>query len=942
MEDLENKTREQFLKELEKTKKRIAELEKSEVEHKQIRETMHDRDRIYRTLINNLPGFTYRCLNDENWTMSYISEGCKELTGYPKEDFINNKNIAFNDIIDTGYQQKLWNIWQNVLKEKTTFEYEYPIMTKSGQIRWVWERGCGIYSDDGKLQFLEGFITDITDRKRAVEALRIERDNLESIFNAIEDGIYLVNQQYDIQYVNPVLVKDFGVYEGRKCYEYFHDRTKVCPWCKNPDVFAGKTVRWEWFSSKDGKTYDLIDTPLKNPDGSISKLEIFRDITERKQTEEALKSSEERLKIIFESAPDAYYLSDLKGVFIDGNKTAEDLLGYKKEELIGKSFLNLKLLSAKELLKASKLLVKNIQGKGTGPDEFLLNSGDGSQIPVEISTYPVKINGKTVVLGIARDISKRKQIEEDLKKNEQFLISVLESVQDGVSVLNQDLTVLHVNGIMNKWYKENLPLEGKKCYEVYHNADKPCSPCPSLRCLESGNTEWNIVKGLPGSSTQWIELFSYPIKDPNSDKMTGVVEFVRDITERKKAEEALKESEQRFRFMAENTGDVLYRLLHDTMTYEYLSPAISVLTGYTAEEINKSGFLSLVKKTIIPGAPDASLEELRNNRMEGKTGEWKAEYRIRSKGGEEKWLGDHSFPWKDDSGKIIGSTGILQNITERKLAELELVKHREQLEELVKERTDEVDRSQKSLVLMLEDVNDINEDLRNVNTMLDATNKELEAFSYSVSHDLRAPLTRMDGFSKALIDSYSSNLDDKAVHFLNRIRVSSQHMARLIDDLLSLSRITREKVTRQKVDLSQTAGKIVKELKASEPKRQVNFEIAKGLIAKADRKFVIIILENLLGNAFKFTGKKKNAIIEFGLKTIDDKEVFFIKDNGAGFNMKYYNKIFTAFQRLHSEEDYKGTGIGLAIVQRIINKHGGKIWAESEEGKGTTFYFRFE
>jgi PAS domain S-box-containing protein len=138
---------------------------------------------------------------------------------------------------------------------------------------------------------------DITERKQAEEALRIERDNLKNIFEAMEDGVYIVNQQYDIQYVNPILVNDFGVYEGRKCYEYFHDRTEVCPWCKNPDVFAGKTVRWEWFSSKKGKTYDLIDTPLKSPDGSISKLEIFRDITERKKAEENIKKRNEELEI---------------------------------------------------------------------------------------------------------------------------------------------------------------------------------------------------------------------------------------------------------------------------------------------------------------------------------------------------------------------------------------------------------------------------------------------------------------------------------------------------------------------------------------------------------------------------------------------------------------------------------------------------------------------
>ncbi len=276
---------------------------------------------------------------------------------------------------------------------------------------------------------------------------------------------------------------------------------------------------------------------------------------------------------------------------------------------------------------------------------------------------------------------------------------------------------------------------------------------------------------------------------------------------------------------------------------------------------------------------------------------------------------------------------------ERKKAEEELAKHRDHLEELVNERTLELEKSQNSLTLLLDDVNDINKELQKTNTKLDSTNKEMEAFSYSVSHDLRAPLTRMDGFSQAILDTYSDKLDEQGKHFLNRIRSSSQHMAKLIDDMLALSRISRKDIFRQQLDLTQLAENISEELMNAEPKRKVNFKIKKGLKIKADQKFVIILLQNLLGNAYKFTGKNKNAVIEFGTKTIDKKEVFFIKDNGAGFNMKYYNKIFTAFQRLHHEDDFKGTGIGLAIVQRIINKHGGEIWAESEKGKGSVFYF---
>ena len=160
--------------------------------------------------------------------------------------------------------------------------------------------------------------------------------------------------------------------------------------------------------------------------------------------------------------------------------------------------------------------------------------------------------------GVFKNITERKQMEENLKKDEHFLNNIFESVQDGISVLKPDLTIRHVNGVMNEWYKENLPLEGKKCYEVYHNADKPCDPCPTLRCLESGKTEWNVVPGLPGSPVDWIELFSYPIKDQNSGEITGVAEFVRDITERKQAEEELKGSEERLKILFDYAPDAYY------------------------------------------------------------------------------------------------------------------------------------------------------------------------------------------------------------------------------------------------------------------------------------------------------------------------------------------------------------------------------------------------
>lgn len=303
------------------------------------------------------------------------------------------------------------------------------------------------------------------------------------------------------------------------------------------------------------------------------------------------------------------------------------------------------------------------------------------------------------------------------------------------------------------------------------------------------------------------------------------------------------------------------------------------------------------------------------------------------------WVEVREFP-QLENGKTVAIIGSLTDITERKKATKELAKHRDNLEELVKSRTEELESSQKSLKKLLEDVNKINNDLRKTNIELDSTNKELESFSYSVSHDLRAPLIRLSGFSQALLDEYSSKLDDQGKHFINRIQSSSKFMSRLIDDMLSLSRISKRDILRQNIDLTKMSHSVLKDLCKQYPNLIVEIKIEKELGVYADQKFLKIFLKNLLDNALKYSEKKEKAIIEIGKKNIDNDEFFYIKDNGVGFNMKYYHKIFVAFQRLHHEDDFSGSGIGLAIVQRIVNKHGGKIWAESEEEKGSIFYFK--
>jgi signal transduction histidine kinase len=234
-------------------------------------------------------------------------------------------------------------------------------------------------------------------------------------------------------------------------------------------------------------------------------------------------------------------------------------------------------------------------------------------------------------------------------------------------------------------------------------------------------------------------------------------------------------------------------------------------------------------------------------------------------------------------------------------------------------------------------------DLEDANRELEGTNRELEAFSYSVSHDLRAPLRAIDGFSQILQEDYEHALDDEGMDYLGRVRAASGHMATLIDDLLDLSRVGRRPLRRERVDLARLATGIVEELRASQPEREVEFVAGENIIAWGDASLLKVALENLLGNAWKFTAREVEARIEFGADRKPGpglpSPVYYVRDNGAGFDQTYADKLFGAFQRLHGQDEFEGTGIGLATVARIVHRHGGRVWAEGTVGEGATFYF---
>ena len=251
------------------------------------------------------------------------------------------------------------------------------------------------------------------------------------------------------------------------------------------------------------------------------------------------------------------------------------------------------------------------------------------------------------------------------------------------------------------------------------------------------------------------------------------------------------------------------------------------------------------------------------------------------------------------------------DVTERKQAELEVSRLNAELEQRVRQRTLE----------------------------LEASNRELEAFAYSVSHDLRAPLRGIDGWSLALLEDYSTLLDGSGRQYLNRVRAETQRMGNLIDDLLQLSRVSRGEMKLDQVDITALANRIVDRLRDALPKRSIEFAIEPGLVAFGDARLLEIALTNLLSNAVKFTGAQNPALIEFGRVNKEGEMAFYVRDNGAGFDMAYAGNLFGAFQRLHKVTEFPGTGIGLATVQRIVRRHGGRVWADARVNRGATFCF---
>lgn len=332
--------------------------------------------------------------------------------------------------------------------------------------------------------------------------------------------------------------------------------------------------------------------------------------------------------------------------------------------------------------------------------------------------------------------------------------------------------------------------------------------------------------------------------------------------------------------------------------------------------------------------------------LEGGDPKIKIEKRYLHKTGKIVYAAVSSLLVFDAQGEPLHFFSHINDISKQKEYELELNTHRNELDSLISERTSELndkairlERSQQALTFLLEDVNDIKKQLKISNNKLVDANKEMEAFSYSVSHDLKAPLRAVIGFSQILQEDYASQLDTESGRYINLIKDNAENMGALINDLLSFSRMGRTVLQKTKVDLALLGQRVKNELMLDLQNRELSINFTALPVVRADEKLMYHVMLNLMSNAVKFTSKVEKAIVEIGCTFENNECVFFVKDNGVGFDMKYAGRIFDVFQRLHTVDEFPGTGIGLSIVQRIIHKHEGRVWVESEINKGTTFFF---
>ncbi|MBE9534172.1 MAG: PAS domain S-box protein [Proteobacteria bacterium] len=689
-------------------------------------------------------------------------------------------------------------------------------------------------------------------------------------------------------------------------------------------ALSGAPQSFPWMiKRKDGV---LIDTKVSMKTIGIEGRDVIllgmHDITERKKIEQILSEKEEQVRLLLNSTAEAIYGLDLEGNCTFCNPSALRLLGYQKQtDLLGKKIHPLIHHTHSDGTPYPEEECHACQafrsGEGSHIKDEVFWHRDGTSFPVEYRSFPIR--KKDELLGSVvtfLDITEHIQMVEALRASEERFRSVFEAAGVGIVMVDLEGEVLQVNKAYCRFLGfTEQELMKQDIFKLTHPDDREKTR-HSLEALISGQryyVEYEKRYLHKDGAVIWGHTTVSLVHDANKNPLY-FVGLVQNITDRKLAEEALQESEALLSVIFNESTQLMGLMKPDGTLIKLNRTADESIKTDISQELYKPFWETSYWSHSLK--EQNRLREAISRAAQGEFIRYEATHPTPEGG---LMYVDFSLqPVKDDTGKVVLLVPEGRDITDRKQAEQEILKLNQELESRVVERTRELELATRELEL---------------------ANQELEAFTHSVSHDLRAPLRAINGFSEALLEDYEDKLDEEGKTYLHCLTDGSREMKELIDGLLKLSRSTRGEMAREQVDLSALATVVTSVLCKVEPERQVAVHIASNIEVKADLRLLKVVMENLLGNAWKYTAQSPDACVELGVEQQEGENVYFVRDNGAGFDMVYADKLFLAFQRLHKAEEFAGTGIGLTTVQRIVHRHGGRIWANGAVGDGATFFF---
>jgi len=905
-----------------------------------VEQALAESEKKYRALVDNA---SETIIVAQDGLIKFANNKAFQLLGYKNDELLGRPFLQF---IHTDDRNMVLRRYQARMEMQSVPDrYDFRLVHKDGRIKWV-QIHAALFDWEQRPATLN-LLTDISSQRIAEQEQRKSEKLMQIVAeNYPRSFIAIIDQNLKLIFLSGHEMQehpDALTYTGKNVLEVFsEDGPEVVTRIKQvaESTFAGRQVLTE---IKTNNYYLRLNTvPLRNEQGKIDRiLAVLENITEQKETEAKYREVEDKFRLTFDNASDAIYLLELTDdgpIIREVNTAALQSHGYIREEVIGKS-------SAMLIDKERKPQQANILGKikkGENVRYYAVDRRkDGSTFPVEISARLVKINNQPFVLSIERDVTEQKAVEQQLLEQRDLLSATLESTADGILVVTGDKHIVRTNSkFFRMWGIPAKLAQSKDRYmlieAIQNQLEDPVAFRARLEDLSKSPKEaLDLVYCNDG---RVFELYSSPIQ--LGEKKTGRVFSFRDITKKVQSEARIQDLNKQLQLQIERMPIGLIVFGADSRIQSW-NPAAEKIFGFTAQEAIGAHPYDI----IVPENQQQDTDKIWQRLLNADESAHSINENITKKGKTItcQWT---NTPLIDEDGAIHGVLSMAIDITEKKHTEEQLTKYQMHLESLVRERTQELEQqtekmraAQKAMRYLVEDANEARAQLEEANALLRESISQLESFAYSVSHDLRAPLRAISGFSNKLLRLYSDQIDAEGKRLLNVINDNTIKMGQLIEDLLAFSRIGRTVVNITQVDMTAMAREIANELHMAHPLYKIEFSISPLRRANGDPRLLHQALYNLMENAVKYSSRKEVQKIEVRMSRKDGSMVYCVKDNGVGFDMQYADKLFKVFHRLHSEKEFKGTGVGLAIAELIIHRHNGRIWAEAKPNAGAAFYF---